>query len=244
MNIIMTSVQQNRKKDQVPVNCSQKSYTKLYQVLEAVGSFWPHTSPLIQHKVSAFSLPAIKVETFQDVKKRRRYLRTKNCLKTPRHFYNVFGGGEKTAMFRIFLWRFFWCCKTSWFFSLLEWSHFHTASHHRKGDIFGALCVGATLVAPRRAAVLGALQDTPSEDMTEQWPVGGALVKSIRNEILPPLIFRGFWISHEFKDPEPWANQDDSWFMSFTGWKNVAQRSKIWGLGMEIPLSSWCWSTR
>ena len=80
-------------------------------------------------------------------------------------------GGTKTKkrhVFYVFSVCFFWCCKTSGFFSLSKWSHFHAASHHRKGDIFGALCVGATLVAPRRAAVLGALQDTPSEDMTEQ----------------------------------------------------------------------------
>lgn len=72
---------------------------------------------------------------------------------------------KKRNVFYFFVCAYFWCCKTSGFFSLLEWSHFHAVSHHRKGDIFGALCVGATLVAPRRAAVLGALQDTPSEDM-------------------------------------------------------------------------------
>lgn len=106
MNIIMTSVQQNRKKDQVPVNCSQKSYTKLYQVLEAVGSFWPHTSPLIQHKVPAFSLPAIKVETFQDEKKGDDICEQK-LSQNPQNFYNVFGGGEKTQCFLFFCGAFF-----------------------------------------------------------------------------------------------------------------------------------------
>lgn len=242
MNIIMTSVQQNRKKDQVPVNCSQKSYTKLYQVLEAVGSFWPHTSPLIQHKVPAFSLPAIKVETFQDEKKGDDICEQK-LSQNPQNFYNVFGGGEKTQCFLFFCGAFFGVVKLLVFLAFRMVPFPCSISSSERWHLRGLVCGRY----PSGAAASGCARGPAGHPFRRHdWAVTSwrPLVKSIRNEILPPLMFRGFWISHEFKDPEPWTNQEDSWFMSFTGWKNVVHMSKIWGLGMEIPLVSWCWSTR
>ena len=55
MNIILTSVQQNRHKNTVHQNLLSTISPKML-VLEAAGSFWPRTSPLIQHKAPAFSL--------------------------------------------------------------------------------------------------------------------------------------------------------------------------------------------
>lgn len=184
-DIIMTSVQQNRKR-QSAGKLLQKSYTKLYQVLANCYRWsWSNFSCHLciisgsrQLLASHFTFDPAQGVRLQLASNQSRDISTSTrkkkgddiCeQKLSQNSQNIFimclEEEKKRNVFYFFVCAYFWCCKTSGFFSLLEWSHFHAVSHHRKGDIFGALCVGATLVAPRRAAVLGALQDTPSEDM-------------------------------------------------------------------------------
>ena len=74
-----------------------------------------------------------------------------NSVKTHR-FFSCFGG-KKRDVSNCFL--FFGVCQLL----VCSLQIVRPSFFHQKGDTFGALCVGATLLAPRRAAVLGALQD-------------------------------------------------------------------------------------